>query len=570
MTGTGAGAASGAAAVQLELFTHRFAAIARQMGERLQRTAVSTNVKERLDFSCAVLDAGGELVVNAPHIPVHLGALGLCVRLTAAALPLAPGDVAVTNHPGFGGSHLPDVTVITPVFADAGAGADADADAGADAGARLLGYVASRAHHAEIGGMRPGSMPPGARCLAEEGVVIPPTYLARRGEARWTELRRRLLDGPFPSRAVEENLADLRAAAAANHSGAEALRILARAAAAGPDRGRGIVAFYMEALKRRAEERLRAALARLPRGPLRAVERLDDGSPLAVRIELGPEGARIDFAGSAGVHPGNLNAPPAVVRSAVLYVLRLLVAEPLPLNEGLLRPIEIRVPPGMLDPPFPDDPWRAPAVVGGNVETSQRLVDTLLKALGLAACSQGTMNNVLFGNERFGFYETVCGGAGASPGAAGASAVHTHMTNTRITDPEVLEHRYPVRLERFALRPGSGGAGRHPGGDGVVRELTFLAPMSLSLLTQHRVEVPYGAGGGGPGQPGRQRLLRAGGEELELASIAGCEVEPGDRLLLETPGGGGWGPAEPATDDGPAAATRDGSGSAGATGASAL
>jgi 5-oxoprolinase (ATP-hydrolysing) len=554
------GGGAGAAAVQLELFTHRFAAIARQMGERLQRTAVSTNVKERLDFSCALLDAAGELVVNAPHIPVHLGALGLCVRLTAAALPLEPGDVAVTNHPGFGGSHLPDVTVVTPVFGAAAAGAAAPP---------LLGYVASRAHHAEIGGMRPGSMPPGARCLAEEGVVIPPTYLARRGEARWAELRRLLLGGPFPTRSVEENLADLRAAAAANHSGAEALRALAHSASGAGGAGRGggagvgegaggagggaedggrgrrVVAFYMEALKRRAEERLRAALARLPRGPLEAVERLDDGSPLAVRIELGPAGARIDFAGSAGVHPGNLNAPPAVVRSAVLYVLRLLVAEPLPLNEGLLRPVDIQVPPGMLNPPFPDDPWQAPAVVGGNVETSQRLVDTLLKALGLAACSQGTMNNVLFGNDRFGFYETVCGGAGAGPGFSGASAVHTHMTNTRITDPELLEHRYPVRLERFAVRPGSGGSGRHRGGDGVVRELTFLAPMSLSLLTQHRVEVPYGAAGGGPGQPGRQRLVRAAGEVLELASIAGCEVEAGDRLVLETPGGGGWGVADP-------------------------
>jgi 5-oxoprolinase (ATP-hydrolysing) len=568
----------GAAAVQLELYTHRFAAIARQMGERLQRTAVSTNVKERLDFSCALLDAGGELVVNAPHIPVHLGALGLCVRLTAAALPLGPGDVAVTNHPGYGGSHLPDVTVITPVFADPeddggdraadrdGSGAPAAPGTAPGSGwPPLLGYVASRAHHAEIGGMRPGSMPPGARCLAEEGVVIPPTYLARRGEARWPELRRLLASGPYPTRAIEENLADLRAAAAANHRGAEALRALARAAArqmppgpggvdsastagAGPGAsagravaGRQVVAFYMEALKRRAEERLHAALARLPPGRREATERLDDGSPIAVRIDIGPQGARLDFAGTAPVHPGNLNAPPAVVRSAVLYVLRLLVSEPLPLNEGLLRPIEIRVPPGLLDPPFPDDPWQAPAVVGGNVETSQRLVDTLLKALGLAACSQGTMNNVLFGNDRFGFYETVCGGAGAGPGFAGASGVHTHMTNTRITDPELLEHRYPVRLERFALRPGSGGRGRHPGGDGVVRELTFLAPMSLSLLTQHRVERPYGAAGGEPAQPGRQQLVRAGGDVLELPSIAACEVAPGDRLVLETPGGGGWG-----------------------------
>jgi 5-oxoprolinase (ATP-hydrolysing) len=526
----GGGAAAAAAVVQLELFTHRFAAIARQMGERLQRTAVSTNVKERLDFSCALLDAAGGLVVNAPHIPVHLGALGLCVRLTAAALPLEPGDVAVTNHPGFGGSHLPDVTVITPVFGDAENGED---EAGRPP---LLGYVASRAHHAEIGGMRPGSMPPGARCLAEEGVVLPPTYLARRGEARWEELRRLLTSGPYPTRAVDENLADLRAAAAANHSGAEALRALARAAG-----GRRRVAFFMEALERRAEERLRAALARLPRGHLAAVERLDDGSPIAVRIDVGPAGACLDFTGSAGVHPGNLNAPPAVLRSAVLYVLRLLVAEPLPLNEGLLRPIDIRVPPGMLNPPFPDDPWQAPAVVGGNVETSQRLVDTLLAALGLAACSQGTMNNVLFGNARFGYYETVCGGAGAGPGFDGASAVHTHMTNTRITDPELLEHRYPVRLERFAVRPGSGGRGRHRGGDGVVRELTFLAPVSLSLLTQHRVEAPYGVAGGEPGERGRQRLVRASGEVMELAPVAACEAEPGDRLVLETPGGGGWG-----------------------------
>ena len=512
-------------AVQLELFTHRFAAIARQMGERLQRTAVSTNVKERLDFSCALLDPAGELVVNAPHIPVHLGALGLCVRRLRETIAMEPGDVVVTNHPGFGGSHLPDVTVVTPVFAEGGGD--------------LLGYVASRAHHAEIGGIRPGSMPPGATRLLEEGVVIPPTYLLRQGESRWEEARRLLLEAPFPTRAVEENLADLRAAVAANHRGAEALQGLAR------EHGRETVARYMEALKARAEERLRAALARLPSARYEAVERLDDGAPIAARIEIAGPGADpaviVDFAGSAGVHPGNLNAPPAVVRSAVLYVLRLLIAEPLPLNEGILRAVDIRIPPGMLNPPFPDDPADAPAVVGGNVETSQRLVDTLVKALGLLACGQGTMNNLLFGNRRFGFYETVCGGAGAGPGWEGASAVHTHMTNTRITDPELLEHRYPVRLERFAIRTGSGGAGAFRGGDGAVREITFLAPMSLSLLTQHRVEVPYGKEGGEPGLPGRQRLVRAAGEVEDLASVDGREVGPGDRLILETPGGGGWG-----------------------------
>jgi 5-oxoprolinase (ATP-hydrolysing) len=489
------------------------------MGERLRRTAVSTNVKERLDFSCALLDPAGELVVNAPHIPVHLGALGLCVRRLREVMALAPGDVVVTNHPGFGGSHLPDVTVVTPVYE----------------GGNLLGFVASRAHHAEIGGIRPGSMPPGARRLVEEGVVIRPTYLARAGEADWDGLRRLLLEAPYPTRAVEENLADLRAAVAANHRGAEALQALSR------EHGRETVTRYMEALKARAEARLRAALARLPARTYEALERLDDGSPLAVRIEVSGDGAVVDFAGSAGVHPGNLNAPPAVVRSAVLYVLRLLIAEPLPLNEGILRPVDIRIPTGMLNPPFPDDPAEAPAVVGGNVETSQRLVDTLIKALGLAAGSQGTMNNLLFGNARFGYYETVCGGAGAGPGFAGASAVHTHMTNTRITDPEVVEHRYPVRVERFGIRRGSGGEGRWRGGDGAVRELSFLEPVSLSILTQHRVEAPYGMAGGSPGQPGKQTLVRVSGEVEELASVDGREVGPGDRLVLETPGGGGWG-----------------------------
>jgi 5-oxoprolinase (ATP-hydrolysing) len=511
-------------AVQLELFTHRFAALARQMGERLQRTAVSTNVKERLDFSCALLDAEGELVVNAPHIPVHLGALGLCVRRLRESVPMGPGDVIVTNHPGYGGSHLPDVTVVTPVFFAEGKGVQAP-----------LGYVASRAHHAEIGGIRPGSMPPGATRLIEEGVVIPPLHLIRAGQPRWEALTRLLTQGPYPTRAVEENLADLRAAVAANHSGAEALAQLAR------QHGRGTVARYMAALKERAAERMRLALSRLPEGTYEAVERLDDGSPLAVKIHIEDGAAVVDLTGSGAVHPGNLNAPPAVVRSAVIYVLRLLVDEPLPLNEGLLEPVEILTAPGLLDPPFPSDPAQCPAVVGGNVETSQRLVDTLLKALGLAACSQGTMNNVLFGNDRFGYYETVCGGAGAGPGFDGASAVHTHMTNTRITDPEVLEHRYPVRLERFEIRRGSGGAGRRPGGDGVIRELTFLEPVSLSMLTQHRVEKPYGAAGGGDGEPGRQRIVRASGEEVELPSVAGCDVEPGDRLILETPGGGAWG-----------------------------
>ncbi len=510
-------------AVELELFTHRFAAIALEMGERLRRTALSTNVKQRLDFSCALFDGDGGLVVNAPHIPVHLGALSLCVQRVRDTLELGPGDVAVTNHPAFGGSHLPDVTVVSPVFA------------GGPGEERRIGYVASRAHHAEIGGKRPGSMPPDARRLVEEGVVIPPRHLVRGGEPRWEALRRLLQESPYPSRAVAENLADLAAALAANHRGAEALAGLAHR------HGTQRVAHYMEALQEQAEGRLRAALANLPPGRRTALERLDDGSPLAVAIEVADGGARIDFTGSAPVHPGNLNATPAIVRSVVLYVLRLLLAEPLPLNDGLLRAVAIELPPGILNPPFPEDAREAPAVVGGNVETSQRLVDTLLKALDLCASSQGTMNNVLFGNDSVSYYETVCGGCGAGPDFDGASAVHSHMTNTAATDPEVLELRYPVRLERFAVRRGSGGRGRHRGGDGAVREIRFLEPVSLSVLTQHRVERPYGLAGGEPGLPGRQRLLRASGEEILLGPIDGCEAGPGDRLLLETPGGGGWG-----------------------------
>jgi 5-oxoprolinase (ATP-hydrolysing) len=593
--------------VRLELFTNRFSAIARDMGEVLRRSALSTNIKERLDFSCALLDPGGSLVVNAPHIPVHLGALGLCVRRVAAAVEMAPGDVVVTNHPGYGGSHLPDVTVITPVFAagdaveaDGGAGGappqgregEADGAVGARSGGgadrepaaaaggwpRLLGYAASRAHHAEIGGCRPGSMPPDATRLVDEGVVLPPVHLIRGGEPRWDELRRRLEAPPWPSRAPEENLADLAAAVAANRRGAEALARLAAV------EGSDVVAAAMAGLEARAEALLRRALARLAAerpGRMQAEDRLDDGSPLRVAVELLGAGSadatggaaglgsgtgagastepleavadapeiRIDFTGSAPVHPGNLNATPAIVRSVVLYVLRLLVGEPLPLNEGLARPVELIVPEGILSPPFVDDPRRCPAVVGGNVETSQRLVDVLLAALGLAAGSQGTMNNVLFGGAGFAYYETVAGGCGAGPGFTGASAVHSHMTNTRATDPEVLERRYPVRLDRFAVRRGSGGAGRWPGGDGIVREMTFLAPLTLSLLTQHRTTAPRGAAGGSPGTPGRQRLLRAAGETEDLPPIAGREVLPGDRLILETPGGGGWG--APDADSGP-------------------
>jgi 5-oxoprolinase (ATP-hydrolysing) len=522
--GAGPRAKEQADIVRVELLTGRLTAIAEDMGHVLQRTALSTNVKQRLDFSCGVLNAACELVVNAPHIPVHLGGLGECVRAVREVIDMRPGDVIVTNHPRFGGSHLPDVTVITPVHAS-------------KENPRLIGYVASRAHHAEIGGSRPGSMPPDATSLAEEGVVIEPIRLVDAGRDRFDRIDKLLRSGRYPSRAVDENLADLRAAVAANRRGEQALQRLAREH--GVD---SVIAMMSEITDRAAALGTDAIASLFRRGrSFAAREDLDDGSPLCVRIELSGGKATFDFAGSAPQHPRNLNATTAIVRSAVLYVLRLLIGRPIPLNEGLLRAVDLRIPPGILNPAFHADPARCPAVVGGNTETSQRLVDMLLKALGLVACSQGTMNNVLFGDDRVSYYETVCGGSGAGDGFDGADAVHTHMTNTRITDPEILEHRFPVRLERFAIRRDSGGGGRFRGGDGAAREIVFLRPMSLSILSQHRTVEPYGLHGGNPGLPGRQRVIRSGGAVVELQSIDGCEVAAGDRLILETPGGGGWG-----------------------------
>jgi 5-oxoprolinase (ATP-hydrolysing) len=510
--------------VQLELFTNRFRTIAREMGEMLRRTAISTNVKERLDFSCAVLDAGGELVVNAPHMPVHLGALGLCVRSLMQELSMSRGDIAITNHPVFGGSHLPDITLVAPVFSVED---------------RLLGFVANRAHHAEIGGASPGSMPPFATRLAEEGVVIPPFRLVEKGEPDWQRITGILTSGIYPTRALNDNLSDLRAAVAANIRGVQALSAMERT------HGYKTVMHYMQELKKLAGSQARNALRQMPDGVYRARELLDDGTALEVAVTVSGETAHFDFSGSASVHPGNLNATPAIVRSVVLYVLRLMIDEPLPLNEGLMQPVSLTVPENsILNPEFGDDPESAPAVVGGNVETSQQLVDTLLKALQIMAGSQGTMNNTLFGNDDFGYYETVCGGTGAGPAFHGCSGVHSHMTNTRITDPEVLELRYPVQLVRFGLRPHSGGKGKYRGGDGVIREIKFLEKMSLSIVSQHRKHGPFGLQGGESGQPGRQYIVRRNGTKEALASIDGCTVYPEDRLVLLTPGGGGYGKAE--------------------------
>ncbi|HVU38290.1 MAG TPA: hydantoinase B/oxoprolinase family protein, partial [Opitutales bacterium] len=508
------------AAVERELFTQRFRAVVEAMGTQLQRTALSTNVKERLDFSCGLLDPAGRLVANAPNIPVHLGALGLCARLVEEKLALRPGDTAITNHPAYGGSHLPDVTVVTPVFADDGT---------------RLGYVASRAHHAEIGGSRPGSMPPGARHLAEEGVVLEPFRLIEGGKENFGELERRLTGARWPTRRLADNLADVRAQVAANVLGARLLRQLAAR------HGAKRVGDAMDDLREYAVELLKKRLRKEPTEPRQAEQFFDDGTPLRVAVQAKEGRLRVDFSGTGGVHELGLNAPPAIARAALLYVLRLLAGGDLPLNEGLLEPVELILPPGLLNPPFSGDAERDPAVAGGNVETSQRVVDALLLAFGLAACSQGTMNNLVFGDKTRGYYETLGGGAGAGPGFAGASAVHVHMTNTAITDAEVLERRYPVRLRRFAVRRGSGGAGQWRGGDGLVRELEFLAAQSVSLLTQRRRSGPDGMAGGCAGNAGKQTLKRAHGPEEILPSLAHFEAAPGDILSIETPGGGGWG-----------------------------
>jgi 5-oxoprolinase (ATP-hydrolysing) len=506
--------------VRLELAGSRFAAIAERMGAVLEQTAVSVNIRERLDFSCAVFDREGRLVANAPHIPVHLGAMGETVRAVRAAFPaLLPGDVAVTNDPFRGGSHLPDVTVVTPVFAARGARPDF--------------FVASRGHHADVGGSTPGSMPADSRTLEEEGVRIEPRLLVRGGRFDEAGLRALLAGGRFPARRPDDNVADLEAMVAANRAGARALELLA------VEHGVAAVAEDMAALQRAAGALVRRAVARLPDGEHVFADDLDDGTPLRVCVRVAGERLVVDFEGSGAAHPGNLNAPPAVVRAAVLYVLRCLVRAPIPLNEGCFEPVVLAVPPGsLLDPPA------GAAVVGGNVETSQRLVDVLLGALGLAAASQGTMNNVAFGGERFGHYETLGGGAGAGPGFDGASCVQVHMTNTRITDPEVLEARFPVRLVAFARRRGSGGAGRRRGGDGLVRGYRFLEPVTATLLAERRVRAPFGLAGGAPGAPARDVVRRGDGRVERVAGRATLALAAGDELWIETPGGGGYGAPE--------------------------
>ena len=499
-----------------ELFRHRFDNLVEEMGNILQRSAISTNVKERADFSCALLDGDGYLISSAPHIPVHLGALGMCVRMVREQIQMMPGDTIITNHPAVGGSHLPDVTLITPVFSD-------------DNQQTPVAYIANRAHHAEIGGITPGSMPPAARNLAEEGVVISPTHLIKQDESQFDQVSQILTNAPYPTRRLSDNLADLNAQLASNRRGKELLQQLLHTH--GPE----FVASQMETVKHQSLEALTEHLQTTHFTHAEATEHLDDGTPIQIRIENREGRLQIDFTGTGPVLHGNLNATPAIVQSALLYSLRLWIQRPVALNEGLLSQVDIHLPESFLNPTFAEDPTNCPAVVGGNVEASQRLVDTILKALQVQACSQGTMNNFLFGDDTFGYYETICGGSGAGEGYDGTPAIHTHMTNTAITDPEILEQRYPVRLHQFAIRKGSGGNGTWKGGDGVIREIEFLKDLQVSLLTQHRKEQPYGLGGGEAGKCGEQRF---NGDALD--GIVQANVNEGDCLVIETPGGGGY------------------------------
>ena len=500
--------------VTLEVMSNAFMSIAEQMGFTLQRTAQSTNIRERLDFSCAIFDAQGGLVANAPHIPVHLGAMSESVRAVIQAHPdLEPGDSFVTNDPACGGSHLPDMTVVLPVH---------------DAHGTLRFFSATRGHHSDVGGTTPGSMPAFSSSLAEEGCVFSALRVARAGNLDRELILATLTRGPYPARRPLENLADLEAQLAAATTGARLLLELTA------EQGLARVERYMAAVQDLAASSVARVIHELGEGSsYEAWDSLDDGSPVGVSIETESGKLLIDFAGTAAESPGNLNAPRAVTLAAVLYVLRLLVGRPIPLNSGCLRDVVVRVPERSLLDPSPGK-----AVAGGNVETSQRVVDVLLAALGRVAMSQGTMNNVSFGQRDFGYYETIAGGAGAGPGFAGASAVHTHMTNTRITDPEIIEQRFPVRIVCFSIRRGSGGSGRYPGGDGAIREYEFLEPVTVALLTERRVTAPSGEYGGGPGARGKNSL-----NGVEVPGHASLEVKPGDRLRIETPGGGGYGRA---------------------------
>jgi 5-oxoprolinase (ATP-hydrolysing) len=507
--------------VLLEVFNNLFMAIAEQMGVRLENTAHSVNIKERLDFSCALFDAEGNLIANAPHIPVHLGSMGESIKevLRRNEGTLRPGDVYAINDPYHGGTHLPDVTVVTPVFDEHGE--------------ELRFLVASRGHHAEIGGISPGSMPAFSTSIHEEGVLFDNWLLVRDGRLREEETRELLTGARHPSRDPDTNLADLRAQIAANEKGIAELRAMV------DQFGLDVVHAYMGHVRRNAEESVRRIVADLHDGSYRY--ETDSGAVIevALRVDRATRSAVVDFTGTSPQQPGNFNAPRSVVMAAVLYVFRTLVADDIPLNSGCLEPLEVRVPEGsMLAPGYPA------ATVAGNVETSQAVTGALYAALGVQAEGSGTMNNLTFGNDRVQYYETVASGSGAGDGFDGADAVQTHMTNSRLTDPEVLEWRYPVRVDSFAVRDGSGGEGRWRGGNGVVRRIRFLEPMTVTLLTGHHRTAPYGMAGGGPGALGDNALERADGSVTPLRGVDSAEAGRNDVLVMRTPGGGGYGAAD--------------------------
>jgi 5-oxoprolinase (ATP-hydrolysing) len=530
--------------VQLAIFSNLFMSIAEQMGRMLQKTAISNNIKERLDFSCALFNTEGNLVANAPHVPVHLGAMSEAVREQIRRCPdLAPGDVLVSNHPAAGGSHLPDITVITPVFSKSEQEDPA-----------IIFWVASRGHHADIGGISPGSMPPFSRLLREEGAAIASFKLVRNNVFQEQEISELLLNPqqesrPQPgqpaisgTRRLSDNISDLKAQVAANQKGIDLILEMV------DHYGLEVVLAYMRHVQDAAEAAVRSSLQQLSRrrgladrDTVEARDYLDDGSPINLQLTIDRQdgSAVFDFTGTGAELWGNLNAPGAVTQSAILYSLRCLVEKDIPLNHGCLLPITLIIPPGCLLDPSPEA-----AVVGGNVLTSQRVVDVVLKALGVAAASQGCMNNFTFGNGQFGYYETIGGGAGAGPDWHGQSGVHSHMTNTRITDPEILERRYPVLLREFSIRKNSGGQGRFRGGDGLVRELEFLEPLNVAILSERRVFAPYGLAGGESGRQGQNIFIRKSGRTLNLGGKNEIRAEVGDRFRIETPGGGGYGEPE--------------------------
>jgi 5-oxoprolinase (ATP-hydrolysing) len=513
--------------VMLEIFNNLFMAIAEEMGVALQSTATSVNIKERLDFSCAIFDAEGALIANAPHIPVHLGSMGESIRTIIETRGagrdgrgIRRGDAYVLNDPYRGGTHLPDITVIVPVFYG-----DEDSEPSA--------FVAARGHHADIGGIAPGSMPPDSRSIDQEGVLIDNALLVDEGHFLESETRDLLGSGQWPARNIDRNISDLKAQLAACVRGAEVL------AATAHNYGTEVIAAYMRHVLANAEESVRRLLDRLDDGAFDY--EMDNGARVAVSIAIdkASRSATFDFTGTSAQQPDNFNAPYSIVRAASLYVVRTLVDDPIPMNDGCLRPIRLVVPGGcMLSPSYPA------AVAAGNVETSQVVTDTLFAATGRLAPSQGTMNNFTFGNERHQYYETIAGGSGAGPDHDGTSAVQTHMTNSRLTDPEVLETRLPVRLERFAIRRGSGGKGAHQGGDGVIRDIRFLEPMRANMLANRRRIGPKGLAGGSDALPGRNWVERVDGSIEELTATDAAEMHAGDRFVIETPGGGGFGVRE--------------------------